>query len=148
MTYNSDKRNLQIQYQALLDNAKQSPEYYVEENECWTFFRSRKSTGRLPSQGFKIHLSATICNLNTIFELFYNYIKSTNLEWKVMKSFRDLERQNIGFNGLSQIGKFITIYPYNDEIFLKLLYDFGLLFKHQDSISIPSDFRFMQSKIV
>ena len=80
MTYNSDKRNLQIQYQALLDNAKQSPEYYVEENECWTFFRSRKSTGRLPSQGFKIHLSATICNLNTIFELFYNHIKSTNLE--------------------------------------------------------------------
>lgn len=148
MTYNSDKRNLQIQYQALLDNAKQSPEYYVEENECWTFFRSRKSTGRLPSQGFKIHLSATICNLNTIFELFYNYIKSTNLEWKVMKSFRDLERQNIGFNDFSQIGKFITIYPYNDEIFLKLLYDFGLLFKHQDSISIPSDFRFMQSKIV
>ena len=148
MTYNSDKRNLQIQYQALLDNAKQSPEYYVEENECWTFFRSRKSTGRLPSQGFKIHLSATICNLNTIFELFYNYIKSTNLEWKVMKSFRDLERQNIGFNDFSQRGKFITIYPYNDEIFLKLLYDFGLLFKHQDSISIPSDFRFMQSKIV
>ena len=95
MTYNSDKRNLQIQYQALLDNAKQSPEYYVEENECWTFFRSRKSTGRLPSQGFKIHLSATICNLNTIFELFYNYIKSTNLEWKVIKSFRDLERHNI-----------------------------------------------------
>ena len=148
MNYNSDKRNLQIEYKRLLDNAKKNIDYYIEENEYWTLFKLRKSNNRLPRQGFKIHLSATIGNLSIVFKLFYNYIKQTDVEWKVLKSFRDLERQNIGFNGFSQIGKFVTIYPYNNKILVKLLYDLELLFKHQDSISIPSDFRFMQSKIV
>lgn len=148
MNYNNDKKSLQIEYRQLIDSAKKNFDYYVEENEYWTFFTPKKRNNQLPKQGFKIHLSATIFNFTIIFKLFYNYIKETDIGWKVLKSFRDLERQNIGFNGFSQIGKFITIYPNNDRVFINLLYDLSLLFKSQDSISIPSDFRFMESKIV
>ena len=132
MNYNNDKKSLQIEYRQLIDSAKKNFDYYVEENEYWTFFTPKKRNNQLPKQGFKIHLSATIFNFTIIFKLFYNYIKETDIGWKVLKSFRDLERQNIGFNGFSQIGKFITIYPNNDRVFINLLYDLSLLFKSQD----------------
>ncbi len=81
MNYNNDKKSLQIEYRQLIDSAKKNFDYYVEENEYWTFFTPKKRNNQLPKQGFKIHLSATIFNFTIIFKLFYNYIKVV-LEYK------------------------------------------------------------------
>jgi len=148
MNYNEDKRNLQKEFSCLLDIAKNSCNYVTHNDEIWTYFKPKKKVLGLHEQGFKIHLSATILNISKVFKVFWEYIHTRDVEWKVLSSFRMLERQNIGFNGYSQIGKFITIYPYNDNAFEELLNDLELIFKQYISIKIPSDFQYMLSNVV
>lgn len=140
MNYNVDKKEAQYKYKNLLEQAKNNKKYIIEDNGYWTLFQPKDIKIDLPRQGFKIHLSATTFNINTIFSKFFDYIKEINVEWKVLSTFRLLERQNIGFNGFSQVGKFITIYPASHNLLIKILHDLNLLFKNNNSIQIPSDF--------
>lgn len=148
MKYIKDKKVLSAQYLGVIDEFKSDTKYETFENDNWTFFRPKEFSNSLPEYGFKIHLSATIYNYLDILKPFYIYIRKTDVEWKVVSSFRMLERQNIGYNGYSQIGKFITIYPYNTKMFCDLLNDLELIFKSFRSIKIPSDFQYMFSQIV
>lgn len=148
MKYIEDKNELRKKYHQRLIDLKKAHQFIIEENEYWTFFIPKEKRVELPSKGFKIHLSATIYNAITILNMFWDYIKEKTIEWKIMSSFRNLERQNIGFNGYSQIGKFITIYPKDYQEFEVLLNELELLFKFQRSVNIPSDFQYMQSQVV
>ena len=80
----------------------------------WRF--SRKRNRNDPSQGWKIHVSATILSACDIFRLIAPYLKKRDTLVKATKSLTELQKLNAGiFYGFSQVGKFITIYPESTE---------------------------------
>lgn len=103
----------------------------------------------LPEYGFKIHISATSSNFESILKKFLEYYsRNQNLLFKVIANTDKLNKQNIGFFGLSQVGKFITIYPQSENELQTLLSELELIYKFDRSIRIPSDKRFLNSEIV
>ncbi len=68
------------------------------------------------SQGWKLHVSATILSACPVFRLIAPYLKRRNIWFKAPKSLAELHKLNSGiFYGFSQIGKFVTIYPQSAE---------------------------------
>src|SRR5215472_1892245 len=76
----------------------------------WRF--SRKSNRKNPSQGWKLHVSATPLSACCVFRAIAPYLKRHDVEFKAPKSLAELGKLNAGiFYGFSQVGKFITVYP-------------------------------------
>lgn len=148
MNYVEMKRIKRITFHSLISELKKSSNYIITDNKFWLCFSPRNISLQLPSVGLKIHLSATLNNATDILDKFWHYIQHKNIAWKVIQDFRDLERQNLGYNGYSQIGKFITIYPSTQNELLQLLQDLEIIYKPMKSISIPSDYSYMNSQVV
>lgn len=103
----------------------------------------------LPEYGFKIHISATTSNFESILKKFFKYYsRNQHLLFKIIANTDKLSKQNVGFFGLSQVGKFITIYPHSEDEFQVLLNELELIYKLDRSIRIPSDKRFLNSEVV
>lgn len=131
-------------YRNLLSEYEFSDKY---SDEHWIY---NVSTEIPQSKGFKIHLSASILNANLIAKKFFDFLafEQRSINFKILVSIKELSLQNTGINGYSQIGKFITIYPNNDEEFQDLLYKLEQLYKGIKGINIPSDFKFQLSEVV
>lgn len=83
------------------------------ENKVVEFFLipTYASIDDIPSQGFKLHVSATILNCNSVAEKIIPFLLQNEIQFKVIKDVYTLADLNRGWLGYSQIGKFITIYP-------------------------------------
>ncbi|MFR4968871.1 MAG: protein kinase domain-containing protein [Lactobacillus kalixensis] len=98
--------------------------------------------------GIKIHISASIINYKYILKKFIKW-NSYNIGYKVVNSFDNLCKLNSGRYGYSQTGKFITIYPKNNSKYLlKILEELYKIFAEFQSPRIPSDYPFLDSKVV
>ena len=79
----------------------------------------RYSRNRIPgdlSQGWKLHVSATILSACPIFRSIAPYLKRRDIWFKAPKSLAELHKLNSGiYYGFSQIGKFVTVYPQSAE---------------------------------
>jgi hypothetical protein len=74
------------------------------KGSIWRYSRSR-IRGDL-SQGWKLHVSATILSACPIFRLIAPYLKRRDIWFKAPKSLAELQKLNSGiFYGFSQIGK-------------------------------------------
>lgn len=124
--------------------------YNNQDNRHYVFSRYESDDwNSLPEYGFKIHLSATKNNFESILKKFLKYYsRNPKLLFKVISDTDKLDDQNIGLFGLSQVGKFITIYPKSEDEFETLLIELELLYKLDRSIRIPSDKRFLNSEVV
>lgn len=121
--------------------------FQIDKNEMWAYPSEYKAY-TLPNFGFKIHISATIKNAYYIFDSIKDLLDNRGLLYKIIASKEKLNLLNLGTYGYSQIGKFLTIYPPDDEMLneiLELLYQATLGFQ---SIKIPSDYRYKNSNIV
>lgn len=148
MNYIEDKKNKREAFHDLVESIRRDARFHSFYNGFWLSFYPVGNNVELSAKGFKIHLSGIINNARYILQLFWDYIQNKKIIWKVVSDFRDLERQNLGYNGYSQIGKFITIYP-KDEIELnQLLQDLEIIYKQYRSILIPSDYAYMNSQVV
>lgn len=119
----------------------------INPNKHWSYcsyFDSKK----IKNHGFKIHLSGSINNANAVLSLSLPYLIENKLNFKVVSSLQKLELQNRGIYGQSQIGKLVTIYPENDTVVSKILFDLHLITKCYDSPTIPSDFQYRNSGVV
>jgi hypothetical protein len=75
-----------------------------------------KGIGDLPSQGWKIHVSADVISAPDILQAVVGCISGQNILCKTLHDPAELRRLNSGlYLGYSQIGKFVTLYPPNDE---------------------------------
>lgn len=144
--YIETKRKMRDRYHFLLQNIRHKAAGLCTEDKFWTYFDMKYDT--LPVRGFKIHLSGTILNAARVLSMFWAYAQRNKISWKVISDYRNIERQNLGQNGYSQIGKFITIYPSNDDVFARVIADLEILFKGMRGIEIPSDFSYMHSEVV
>lgn len=122
-------------------------DFEVDSNTIWAYAPNTRDY-KLPEYGFKIHISATIKNAGSIFESVYQILDNNSIQYKVISSIKNLEMLNSGEFGYSQIGKFMTIYPENNDNLIEiieLLYQATLGFQ---SIDIASDFRYKNSFVI
>jgi len=104
----------------------------------WRF--SRKRNRNDPSQGWKIHVSATVLSACHIFRLVAPYLKRRNILFKATKSLAELSKLNAGiFYGFSQVGKFVTIYPGSTESAIAIASDVHVLTANQPAPAVPYD---------
>lgn len=121
--------------------------FQISNDGIWAY-PSKAEQYSLDAYGFKIHISASIYNAYYILSCTKKILEENHLMYKVISSVENLNKLNSGELGYSQIGKFVTVYPPDDEILketLELLYKATLGFY---SIDIPSDFRYKNSHVV
>ena len=71
-------------------------------------------------QGWKLHVSATIFNARTILKKILPVLLEQKISFKIISDEKNLLLLNSGEVASQQAGKFITIYPNNDDVSVKL----------------------------
>ncbi|WP_347090835.1 class III lanthionine synthetase LanKC [Staphylococcus ureilyticus] len=95
--------------------------YTINSNSesVWTFYYIKEYT--IPNQGWKIHISSSLRDTTEILKTVSEICFKNNLPFKHLKDFESYMKLNSKNAHRSASGKFITIYPYDQENFLKLL---------------------------
>ena len=86
----------------------------VHSRQPWRL--SRIVTDSDPTQGWKLHVSATVLTACDVLEIVGPILRQWNALYKAPESIVELRRINTGlYYGYSQVGKFITVYPERAE---------------------------------
>jgi hypothetical protein len=85
---------------------------------AWVWAQNRHA--QLPEQGWKLHISATVLSAPEVLKAALPVLIAENVSFKVAASARMLGYLNSGSGGLSQVGKFIIVYPNSDEQAVRL----------------------------
>lgn len=94
---------------------------------------------RLPEQGWKLHIAASEESMELVLKQVLPVLLTQTVSFKVIESQASLGKLNGGLAGLSQIGKFITIYPCNDEEAVHLATTLDEVTRGLGAPTIPSD---------
>jgi hypothetical protein len=79
-----------------------------------------RSAGGAPAQGWKLHISAVPGSASDVLERSLAVLARESAPFKVARSLDALIGLNEGAAGLSQVGKFITVYPRDDAQAVRL----------------------------
>jgi hypothetical protein len=74
----------------------------------------------IPQQGWKLHVSADPTSAEAVLRRALPVLLAEDASFKVVSSVPQLDMLNRGAGGLSQIGKFITVYPKDDAQVVRL----------------------------
>lgn len=108
----------------------------------------RHQYAHTPTQGWKLHLSATTMSACEVLRRALPILLAEAITFKVAASVGRLHMLNTGLGGLSQIGKFITVYPNDDVQAVRLATELDQVTRGLDGPSVPSDRAFMPSSLV
>ncbi len=72
-------------------------------------------SGAAPAQGWKLHVTASPWNAGAVLDSVISVVKDDPVAWKVLPSPLLVRSVNAGEAGVTQLGKFITLYPTTDE---------------------------------
>jgi hypothetical protein len=92
-----------------------------------------------PEQGWKLHIAAGVQTAADMLRVVLPVLLDEEVDFKVAASMQQLCALNEGRGGLSQVGKFVTIYPVDDDQAVRLA---GVLENVTDGMkgpAIPSD---------
>jgi tRNA A-37 threonylcarbamoyl transferase component Bud32 len=109
---------------------------------------ARHARHRLPAQGWKLHLSATITTAETVIERVLPVLLAERCAFKVAANHRVLVNLNAGFGGLSQAGKFMAVYPATNEDAVRIAYELDRATADLRGPRIWSDRRLSPSSLV
>lgn len=90
----------------------------VEPSPNWIRVLSDRASP--PTQGWKLHVSAAVFSAEAVLRRALPVLFAENASFKVVDSIRSLGHFNGGECGPSQVGKFITVYPNDEEQALRL----------------------------
>ncbi|MFJ6793587.1 class III lanthionine synthetase LanKC [Streptomyces sp. NPDC091268] len=79
------------------------------------WFALRPVDVRLPAQGWKIHISATLDNAESLLTTVYEYCTARDIAFKFIPSRYLLHLRNAKYADRAASGKFITVYPADEE---------------------------------
>ena len=115
--------------------------YAITERKIWqyNFIECINGSSPFPTSGWKIHISANVLNAVKVLNKSLPILKTHQVSFKSSASIRDLEQLNTGLCGITQIGKFITIYPSGKRVFTELLVDLARELKMLKGPCIISD---------
>jgi hypothetical protein len=104
---------------------------------------------REPSQGWKLHVSATVLDACSVFENIAPFLVSRKVQFKAPNSLMELAHLNSGlYYGYSQVGKFVTIYPPTIEEAAVIAKELHRLTAGFAAPAIPFDERFRSNSCV
>ena len=95
----------------------------------------------LPPQGWKIHVSATPENAEQVLGICWEYCTAAGLTFKFLKSLEVLLLRSGKYGERSGSGKFVTIYPPDEDTLHRVLLELGALLDGHTGPSILSDLR-------
>jgi len=90
-------------------------------------------------QGWKLHVSSTVDSAATVLGLALPILLAERVPFKVAASRSALAAVNDGSGGLSQIGKFITVYPRTDAQAVRLAVELDARTRGLPGPRVPSD---------
>lgn len=111
----------------------------VKTEGLHTVYRSTRS--KIPEQGWKIHVSSTDNNCQSILRSVSKYCILNDIYFKFLRSVSVLRLYNSKYWDRSASGKFITIYPSDEENFANILEDLSEELLRQEGPYILSDIR-------
>lgn len=109
------------------------------ELDDWLVFAPLSS--RLPNQGWKIHVSAGLDNAEQVLAIVWDYCIEHGLAFKFVRSKQLLLMRNSKYAERAASGKFVAIYPTDDEQLERVLDELGALLEGQSGPYILSDLR-------
>ncbi|MFF3755945.1 class III lanthionine synthetase LanKC [Streptomyces sp. NPDC002185] len=121
--------------------------------EGWTSHRTgdwlalRPLEHTLPSQGWKIHVSACLDNAEAILATVRAYCLEQDLAFKFVPSRYLLHQRNAKYADRSASGKFITVYPADDERCGRVAADLAGLLEGRPGPYILSDLRWGEGPV-
>lgn len=117
----------------------------VKDDRIWRYSRHR--TSHDPDQGWKIHVSATVLNASDILSHVGPLLRQHQVLFKAPMSLDELMKINSGlWYGYSQIGKFLTIYPKDDQDFARLAPEIHRVTRsHTETPSVPFDRKYQRA---
>ncbi|MER7761419.1 class III lanthionine synthetase LanKC [Streptomyces sp. NPDC097619] len=115
--------------------------------EGWRSHRSgdwlalRPVDHELPSQGWKIHVSAGLGNAESVLDRVYAYCVERRIAFKFVPSRYLLHTRNAKYADRAGSGKFLTVYPADEEQCRRIAEDLDRLLDGEDGPYILSDLR-------
>jgi tRNA A-37 threonylcarbamoyl transferase component Bud32 len=106
-------------------------------SELWV--SAHKDGNAMPSQGWKLHVSAAPLSSQEVLRRALPVLLNEAASFKVVSSIPKLSELNSGIYGLSQIGKFLTIFPFSDEQAVRLAVALDEATHGLPGPTIPSD---------
>ena len=117
------------------------------KDTIWRY--SRRSHGRSPSSGWKLHVSATILSAPAVLKKIAPFLIAHGVTFKAPRSLMEVGKLNAGLDyRYTQIGKIITVYPRTDDEAVFLAQQLHKLTTHFDGPTIPFDLRFSDTSNV
>jgi Protein kinase domain len=101
-----------------------------------------------PTQGWKLHVSATILSATEVFARAEPVLRKSDALFKVPRRLELLKSLNSGLADFSQIGKFLTIYPRSTDEALELARDLHRATRGLPGPRIPFDARYRKASLV
>jgi hypothetical protein len=96
---------------------------------------------RLPSQGWKIHASACLDNAERIVDTIWDYCVRERIAFKFIRSRQLLFLRNMKYAARGYSGKFVTIFPVDEQQFERILTELAPALDGFESPYILSDLR-------
>lgn len=88
------------------------------EHHVWLSFQPKAAN--TPEQGWKLHITADLASAETLLQRVLPLLLQEAISFKCTSSLENLQKLNAGKLGASQIGKFLTVYPANDDEAVRL----------------------------
>jgi serine/threonine protein kinase len=102
----------------------------------------------LPAQGWKIHVTSSISNAEDILKAVVPILKHNNISFKFALDLKILALMNGKVWARQGAGKFITVYPLNEDHFKYIIEELYQATRQFDGLYILSDRRYKDSKVV
>lgn len=112
--------NINDQIFDIVQNSFTGTEQFVINRKVqWIYINN--TSAHLPSQGWKIHLSATYISAVDVLQRVIKIVQEEKLSFKVADTLNTLKVMNDAHYPMGYSGKFITIYPENLEQFKRVI---------------------------
>ncbi|WP_329173115.1 class III lanthionine synthetase LanKC [Streptomyces sp. NBC_01477] len=125
---------------ALLDERTRAR--FVRSGIWW----SHRHNPALPAQGWKIHVSGHHRNAQEIADTAIGYLTARDIDFKIALDLNILEMLNSKAMARGSGGKFITVYPHDDDEFRSCLADLNRLLDGAEGAYVLSDLRFRDNR--
>lgn len=121
---------MEISDKAYTYELSEVPDTYTLKTEIdsvWKYYHFKGET--IPDQGWKIHITALLEECQDVLEKVARICIGINIDFKHLKDRQSFFEQNSKNANRASSGKFITIYPRSNEVFLELLETLSLATK-------------------
>ena len=143
---NKDLELYECDYYKAIKEILNNEDILISIDDIWCFVNFKNVD--LPSQGWKIHISAIPSNSIEILMKVSRILVNNKIPFKFLKTFDIFLKQNSKNSNRSLSGKFITIYPPKEQIFKEIINKLYLELKDYEGPYILSDKRFKDCKVI